>query len=155
MSEKFLCRCCGHCCEGVGGIVVDEGDLARLCEYFGLGPEELEARYGERRGGKLHIRAGEDGQCIFFVVGEGCAVHSVKPDICRAWPYFRGNLVDGASLALAKDFCPGIPREIALAAFREQGLEYLQRRDLVAESATTGARALCVQDLLAEQKNNR
>lgn len=155
MSEQFSCQCCGHCCEGAGGIVVGQEDLARLCGHLALSPEALEAQYGERRGGKLHIRAGEDGQCIFFVAGKGCAVHTAKPNICRAWPYFRGNLVDGTSLALAKEFCPGIPRALTLESFREQGLEYLQRRGLVADSTATEARALCVQDLLAEHKNNR
>lgn len=71
-------------------------------------PEAVADSYCERIGGKLKIRCGEDGYCVFFRQGSGCGVHEGKPSICRAWPFFRGNIEDPASLAMAKEFCPGI-----------------------------------------------
>ena len=85
-AESFDCRRCGHCCRGSGGIVTSDGDLQRLCLHLHLSPEAFEKAWGERHGNKLHIRAGENGFCVFFREGPGCAVHEAKPDNCRAWP---------------------------------------------------------------------
>ena len=75
-------------------------------------------------------------------------MHIAKPDICRAWPYFRGNLIDSESYALAKDFCPGIPQEQSHEAFVRQGLSYLVRENLAGSFLADEAAALQVSDLL-------
>lgn len=158
MKYAFDCKCCGHCCEGRGGIVVSPDDLARLCAHLAVSETEFTARWGEIRGEKLHVRTGPDGSCIFFRSGTGCTVHPAKPDICRAWPYFRGNLVDAESLAMAKDFCPGIPPKMPHAAFVREGLAYLSEKNLIKSAATYEAGALQVSDLLpllAENKKKR
>ena len=138
----FQCRMCGHCCEGRGGIVVSPADLTRLAAFLHLAPEEVIKRYGEHSGGKLKIRTGDDGRCIFFRDGQGCGVHEGKPAICRAWPFFRGNIEDPASLALAKDFCPGIAPEVRHAEFARQGLAYLREEGLLAHDPSCEANAL-------------
>lgn len=153
-SSAFACRLCGHCCEGRGGIVVSERDLRRLLKHMGLTHDEFERRYGERRGGKLHIRNEDSGACVFFQRGQGCLVHPAKPDICRAWPYFRGNLVDRESLELAKDFCPGIPLALSHEEFVRQGLASLQEAKLVGAGAPDEAGALQVADLLEKLAKN-
>lgn len=147
IAAAFDCKRCGHCCEGRGGIVVSHTDLERLCLHLGLTAEAFTERYGELRGGKLQVRAGDDGFCVFFVPESGCAVHGAKPDICRAWPYFRGNLVDAESFALAKDFCPGIPAEQAHADFVREGLESLAAEELTGTAQADQAGALQVADL--------
>ncbi|MDR0339709.1 MAG: YkgJ family cysteine cluster protein, partial [Desulfovibrio sp.] len=128
-ETAFHCRMCGHCCEGSGGIVTSDADLERLCVHLGLDAEVFERNYGERRGKKLHIRS-RDGACVFFIQGLGCSVHPAKPDICRAWPYFRGNLTDPESHALAAGFCPGIDTGQAHADFVREGLAYLKAEGL-------------------------
>ena len=147
-EDAFDCKLCGHCCEGRGGIVVSDADLVRLCEFLHLSAEGFASRWGTRQGEKLFIRSDENG-CVFFHKGEGCSVHIAKPDICRAWPYFRGNLVDSESHALAKDFCPGIPQEQNHETFVRQGLSYLVREHLVGSSRPDEAAALQVSDLPA------
>lgn len=153
-QQDFDCRRCGHCCQGKGGIVVSHGDLKRLCAFMRIAPEEFERAFGERRGGKLHIRPGEDAVCIFFRQNEGCAVHEAKPDICRAWPYFRGNLVDAESFELSKDFCPGIPPSLPHADFVRQGLIRLEEENLTGAAGPDEANALQVADLLADFAKN-
>ena len=74
--------------------------------------------------------------------GQGCGVHEGKPAICRAWPFFRGNIEDPASLALAKDFCPGIAPEVRHAEFARQGLAYLREEGLLAHDPSCEANAL-------------
>lgn len=100
------------------------------------------AEYGQPHNGKFCIRTGPDGNCVFFRVGKGCAVHDVKPDVCRAWPFFRGNMVDNASLSMAREFCPGISPTASHAEFVTAGLAYLQENGLYAEDPTTEATAL-------------
>ena len=153
-SGPFDCKLCGHCCQGRGGIVVSTRDLKRLCGHLKVTAGEFERKWGERRGGKLHIRAAEDAYCIFFTQGTGCAVHAAKPDICRAWPYFRGNLLDADSFGLSKDFCPGIPSDLAHADFRRQGLARLERERLAGGAGADEANALQVSDLLENLAEN-
>lgn len=141
-ESVFECRMCGHCCEGRGGIVLSPSDLARLAAFLRLESEEVVARFGEKSNGKLKIRNGEDGYCIFFRQGQGCGVHEGKPAICRAWPFFRGNIEDPASLAMAKAFCPGIAAGAEHAVFALQGRAYLREHNLLARDPSCEANAL-------------
>lgn len=145
-NEPFDCRMCGHCCHGEGGIVVSPTDLQRICLHMELSPEAFIEAYCEQRNGKLKIRSGDTLDCIFFTPGEGCAVHEAKPDICRAWPYFRGNLVDRESLELAKDFCPGIRPDVTHAEFAAAGRAYLASSGLLARDRATEANALVLDE---------
>lgn len=150
-EAAFDCRLCGHCCKGTGGIVVSEKDLRRLCAFLDCTDQVFEAQYGHRRNGKLFIRSRADEYCIFFKEKAGCGVHVAKPDICRAWPYFRGNLVDSESLELAKEYCPGIAQGQSHDDFVEEGLAYLLREALVGKRGRDEAGALQVLDLLARR----
>ena len=74
--------------------------------------------------------------------GKGCIVHEGKPSICKAWPFFRGNIEDAESLALAKDFCPGINPDISHEDFAREGMAYLEQERLLASDTRTEANAL-------------
>lgn len=145
-EPSFDCMMCGHCCEGKGGIVVSNTDLERLCAHLSVSKEAFVERWGVLRANKLFIRSNGT-HCIFFQQNAGCQVHSAKPDICRAWPFFRGNLVDSESLALAKDYCPGIARDVSHADFARQGISYLERAGLAGHGRPDEAAALQVEDL--------
>jgi hypothetical protein len=77
-------------------------------------------------GGKYRLKSRDDGYCVFFVQGRGCGVHPARPDICRAWPFFRGNLIDVVSWEMAQAFCPGINGNVPHEEFVRQGLHYLR-----------------------------
>lgn len=144
--EAFDCKMCGHCCLGEGGIVVSPKDLVRIAAHMNMTPQAFAAEHGVYKGGKLFIRAGADGYCIFFEEGKGCGVHVAKPDICRAWPFFRGNVVDAESLELAKEYCPGIRSDVPHAEFARQGRAYLKENGLIASDPACEARALILDD---------
>lgn len=146
-EQDFSCKLCGHCCEGKGGIIVSDADLDRLCKFLRMSAKDFEKDWGVRQGGKLLIRSDKNG-CVFFRRGEGCAIHVAKPNICRAWPYFRGNLVDGESFALAKAYCPGIPQSQPHAEFVRRGIECLLREGLVGSGQPDEAGALQISDFL-------
>ncbi len=150
--EVFVCRKCGHCCQGKGGIALSDKDLGRLADHLETTVEKFIEEYAEISNGKLKIRCGEDGYCVFFRAGTGCAAHVAKPDICRAWPYFRGNLEDPVSLDLAKDFCPGIKNDAGFAEFGRAGLAYLRENNLVATDAKKGPNSLVI-DIKAVMAN--
>jgi Fe-S-cluster containining protein len=133
-NRVFQCRMCGRCCEGRGGIVASPEDIARLSAFLHLAPEEVVSLYGETAGGKVKIRSGDTGCCIFFAGEGGCTVHEAKPAVCRAWPYFRGNIIDSGSLDLAKAFCPGISPRIGHDDFARMGREYLRKNNLLASN---------------------
>jgi Fe-S-cluster containining protein len=140
--RAFDCRRCGECCQGKGGIVIGPGDILRLRGPLHLGEERFIALYGYRQDGKIKLRTGPDNYCIFFLPGTGCSVHRDRPDICRAWPLFRGNMIDAGSLAMAKEFCPGINPMIGHHAFVRAGLLYLKEYRLNASDPEQEANAL-------------
>ena len=142
--DVFDCKMCGECCTGKGGIVVSPADLTRLAGYLHLSEEDVVARYAEYSGTKLKLRNNADGACVFFLREKGCSVHLGKPAICRAWPFFRGNLVDAESYAMAREFCPGIRPNIRHEDFARVGHSYLEREQLLARDTATEANALIV-----------
>lgn len=145
MSEKsFTCRRCGHCCHGRGGIVVGQRDLPRLLAYFKMEKEEFLQKYTEEFDGKPTLITGDDEYCFFFKEGAGCTIHEARPDVCRAWPYFRGNLIDEFSFAMAKEDCPGIDKSVSHAFFAHDGYAYLKENNLLCTDKKTDGRALIV-----------
>lgn len=149
-ANVFDCRRCGECCRGMGGIILSRKDSERLAAHLGLSVAELHAGYAEEKRGKYRLRAGEDGACVFFVNGARCGVHAAKPDICRAWPYFRGNLEDPASLAMAAQGCPGITPGVSFAEFTVAGARALLAEGVFrAESGTDGPDSLLPEAALA------
>lgn len=142
MPTVFECKMCGHCCEGKGGIILSPFDLERASAFVGLTQEEFLAQNVEKRNGKNCIKTGPDGYCIFFVQGKGCSIHPGKPDVCRTWPFFRGNLVDHVSLELAKEYCPGIRSNASFIEFQTEGRAYIQKHGLQAPNNAAAPNAL-------------
>lgn len=138
----FDCRMCGQCCEGEGGIILSPFDLQRLHDGLQLEKQAFLDNYAVYRNGKWQIKTGEDGNCIFFREGKGCSVHSIKPNVCRAWPFFRGNMADAESLYLAKDFCPGIRSDATHEEFVAEGEAYLRENGLIASDPDREGHAL-------------
>ncbi len=137
----FDCRRCGECCQGEGGIVLSAKDQARLAAHLRLTVPDLLSAHARPAEGKFILTCGPDGFCRFFRQGAGCSIHLARPDICRAWPYFHGNLKDPESFAMIKEGCPGLDPAGDFAAFRHEGLAYRQEHGLVS-AAPDAANAL-------------
>ena len=138
--SAFECRRCGHCCHGAGGIVLTARDRARLAAHLGMSEEAFTAAHASRAGDKFHLGVRKDGFCVFFQ--EGCAVHPARPDICRAWPYFRGNLLDAVSWELSHEYCAGINPDVPHAEFVRQGFEALRAQGVEAHNDPESPNAL-------------
>ncbi len=146
-DSVFDCKMCGHCCQGQGGIIASTPERERLAAYLGLSEDEFCAVYTQPQGVKLVLRSREDGFCIFFDPEKACTVHPAQPDVCRAWPFFRGNLVDEVSWELAQDYCPGIQAASGHVEFARQGVAYLVDNGLTKQGRPDEANALRIGDL--------
>lgn len=114
--------------------MLEQDELERLASFMAISECEFCDNYCIRQNGKLKLATGPDGYCVFFIPDKGCRVHEVKPGVCRAWPFFRGNLVDEISMAMAAEYCPGINRQAGFEQFRSYGLDYLRNNDLLAKT---------------------
>ncbi len=114
--------------------------------YFNMEKADFLARYTEIFDGKPVLITGEDGFCYFFKEGRGCTIHEARPDVCRAWPYFRGNLIDEFSFAMAKEDCPGIVKTVSHAFFAHDGYAYLKNNGLLCRDKSVDGRALIVDE---------
>lgn len=145
MAEPaFDCKRCGHCCHGSGGIVMTATDRARLAAHLKLDEETMLQRFAERAGEKYRLRIREDGYCVFFQLGHGCAEHPGRPDICRAWPFFRGNLVDAVSWEMIQSDCAGVNAKAGHQAFVEEGVAYLLENQLIHQPGPEAPNALVI-----------
>ncbi len=141
-AVAFECKRCGHCCQGKGGIVLRETDVERLAAHLQMDADAFLQKYTENPHGKPLIIVGDDDFCIFFEQGKGCSVHTAKPDVCRAWPFFRGNLIDETSWEMASGYCPGIVLAAGHKAFAAEGLAWLRGNGLLEPEKDAIARAL-------------
>jgi hypothetical protein len=148
MPDAFICRMCGQCCQGQGGIVLTTKDIHRLAAGLNISRQKMLASYAMYEQIKPVLTCQADGTCVFFQADCGCTVHEHKPDVCRAWPFFRGNLEDEASWRMAQEYCPGINPAISHLEFVRQGLIYVRSHDLVYPQAPNNPSALITGHLL-------
>lgn len=144
-NTAFACRQCGHCCEGEGGIVLASKDQNRLASHLNLTLDAFLEAFSRSSGDKIQLGSRPDGFCIFF--DQGCSVHPARPDICRAWPFFRGNLLDATSWELSLEYCPGINPNVSHGIFARQGLTYLQENALAHNGDSDAPNALSVKGI--------
>lgn len=145
----FDCTRCGECCRGRGGIVLRGNDAGRLAAFLDMGVNEFFARYTEPRRGKIALRSGGAGSCVFSDNERGCSVHPAKPDVCRVWPFFRGNMVDPVSLDMARQGCPGIAGGAGFEEFTRAGARYLLSENLfAADGEAPGPTVLMAETML-------
>lgn len=147
MTAAFECRMCGHCCHGEGGIILGPTDQERLAQHLGIPVTELLEDYTVDLNGKPCVRTGDNGYCVFFLHDKGCGVHPGRPDICRAWPFFRGNLIDESSWEMIQEYCPGVNAEAGHAEFARQGRAYLRENGLIRTNGSQDPNALIVDEI--------
>jgi Fe-S-cluster containining protein len=127
-SVAFKCKGCGRCCREQPADVTSE-EKKRI-EHLGFSDFLDEADLSEPR----LIRSQKDGACFFLTKTRGCAVHEVKPTICRLVPFvvvdwdYEKNLI---VVDLPADCdCPGVAEgnELPFELLSRAAQEYV--RDL-------------------------
>lgn len=112
---------CGNCCTGPEGAVYfspEEGQA--MAAKVGLPLEEFLQRFSRRLGNQRSLREkvttfGND--CIFLdresIPGKAvCGLYEARPEQCRTWPFWEGNLRSRRAWEEAKRQvpCPGMDK---------------------------------------------
>ena len=114
----FSCQTdCGRCCDEPGGIVyLSPDDAQRLAEHAGLTVEDwLERDTRKTFDGRYVLKSREeDGICIHLNEKKQCEIYEVRPQQCKACPWWGENLATPAAWEKTKASCPGIDAEDAI-----------------------------------------
>lgn len=102
----FECTQCGDCCKGFGGTYLTDDEMNSISSNLGISVSELKEKYCAPSGSRFVLGQGSDGFCIFFE--KNCTIHSVKPRMCRLWPFIDGLLKDIGNWKIMAGSCPGI-----------------------------------------------
>ena len=108
---------CGRCCDQPGGIVyLSVDDAERLAAHAELSvPDWLERDTRTTFDGRFVLKSREnDGICIYLNDRQQCNIYEVRPQQCRAFPWWAENLATPAAWNNTKAACPGIDAEDAL-----------------------------------------
>jgi Fe-S-cluster containining protein len=121
-EDLFECQKCGDCCKGYGGTDVTQTDIEKIANFIGASPERFIEDYCQMSGGKPVLTQKKDGYCIFW---DGvCAIHPVKPRMCRQWPFIKSVLIDPNNWEIMSNACPGIrtdfPIEVVIACVKKK-----------------------------------
>jgi Fe-S-cluster containining protein len=108
--EIFKCQKCGDCCKGYGGTFLTRNDINTIAEYIGKDPPTFIAKYCRLSGDKPILAQGPNGYCIFW--DKFCTIHSVKPRMCREWPFIISVLVDVKNWHIMAGLCPGMRTDV-------------------------------------------
>jgi Fe-S-cluster containining protein len=116
---RFECTMCGNCCTGPEGAVYfspEEGE--KMAAKTGLPLDEFLKRYARRMGNQRSLREkvtsfGND--CVFLdresIPGKAvCGLYEARPEQCRTWPFWEGNLRSRKAWEETKKHvpCPGM-----------------------------------------------
>ena len=118
--EGVAFRCqpnCGRCCDQPGGIVyLSPDDAERLAEHAGLDVDAwLERDTRKTFDGRYVLKSREeDGVCIHLNEQKQCSIYEVRPQQCKAFPWWGENLATSAAWGTTKTACPGIDAEDAI-----------------------------------------
>jgi Fe-S-cluster containining protein len=118
--EGVAFRCqpnCGRCCDQPGGIVyLSPDDAERLAEHAGLDVQAwLERDTRKTFDGRYVLKSREeDGVCIHLNEQKQCSIYEVRPQQCKAFPWWGENLATPAAWGTTKAACPGIDAEDAI-----------------------------------------
>ncbi|HEX5052197.1 MAG TPA: YkgJ family cysteine cluster protein [Planctomycetota bacterium] len=109
---RFACRRSGNCCSIPGGIVrVTAEDVAAIAAHLGLPVAAFSGLYLQPgHGDQRLLKEGLGGRCVFLKDGAQaeCAIHPVRPDRCRQWPFWPEVRDDPALRERVLRTCPGI-----------------------------------------------
>jgi uncharacterized protein len=102
----FNCTQCGDCCNGYGGTYLSSMDIESIANFLGITAEQFVTDYTTVSGDRRLIRQGDNGYCVFW--DQICTIHSVKPKMCRQWPYISSILIDVGNWRAMAASCPGM-----------------------------------------------
>ena len=103
-------ECGGNCCTGESGyIYLNQKEMRDIADFLNLSLEEFAKAYLLKNGYKYSLKeriVGVSHDCIFFDRKiNGCGIYPVRPQQCRAFPFWDYFKTHKDELAAE---CPGI-----------------------------------------------
>ena len=126
-KDLFSCTLCGDCCRGFGGTYVTDEDIAAIAAFLDMTAADFKEKYCVFSGTRLLIKQGANGYCALW--DKACTIHSVKPKMCRRWPFIDSLLVDIGNWRIMADSCPGMRTDISDADLNAKIREILNGRE--------------------------
>ena len=118
-EDIFVCQKCGECCRGYGGTFVSEKDIAAISRYLNIDTQRFIAEFCQLSGGKAVLAQGENGYCLLRDKHKQCAIHPVKPEMCKKWPFIESLLVDPKNWQAMASSCPGMQADAPEGLIKE------------------------------------
>ncbi len=112
----FECIKCGLCCAGPdeGYIWITRPEIELLIKHLGITLKHARCEYLQRIGMRTTIVEEPCGRDCIFLNGKsdqkGCAIYPVRPNQCRTWPFWTGNLARPDDWNMVATKCPDINR---------------------------------------------
>lgn len=106
---KFECQeNCSNCCKLPGGFVyLSEKETADIADYLDVRENLFLQWFTRIIDDKLCLVDGGNEYCVFLEDNK-CSVYPVRPQQCRAYPFWRENLKSKARWRQTSEQCPGI-----------------------------------------------
>jgi len=114
---RFTCTQCGNCCSGPPGhVMISRDEIALLAQSLKLTVEDTISQYCIWIGDELSLRERRNPQgqfdCIFLDTHPGgkrtCSIYNVRPEQCRTWPFWEGNLASRENWERSAIRCHGM-----------------------------------------------
>jgi len=112
----FECAQCGRCCAGPdeGYIWITRPEIELLIKHLGITLKHARCEYLKRISIRTTIVEEPCGRDCIFLNGKsgqkGCAIYPVRPNQCRTWPFWTGNLARPEDGKMGAKKCPGTHR---------------------------------------------
>jgi len=104
----FRCARCGGCCRGEPGYVwLGNEEIDPIARALNISRKEFLAEFTFKSWNKISLKEMTNGDCIFWVDGQGCRIYDVRPEQCKAWPFWEMNLRTPEAWAKIAERCPG------------------------------------------------
>ena len=107
VPDCFTCHRCGNCCKGEGDVFISTPEAERIARYLHISVFDFHDTYTYKSGNRRILTAQKNQDCI-FLEGDGCRIHSVKPDQCASWPYWPELLESSHGFEYGKSYCEGL-----------------------------------------------
>jgi uncharacterized protein len=109
---RFECTGCGNCCTTHGDyayVYLTHRNIEEISTHLGKTHIDfLNHHCANDEYGNVHLTMIE-GNCN-FLKDNRCVAYAVRPDQCRAWPFWSENLNEETWNGEVQECCPGVNR---------------------------------------------
>jgi Fe-S-cluster containining protein len=107
---------------------VSAKEIKRIAEFLNMNPQGFIDTYCQMSAEKPVLAQGKNGYCIFW--DEKCRIHSVKPRMCRLWPFIESVLIDIENWQIMAALCPGIRTDVSDGTIKRCVEKELSRKNI-------------------------